>query len=124
MARAIATKVAAAHRAIRASGRAFLGRAAVLAASFLQRAGSHELKFDAIPTFAASQRSVRDGLRGVERDFRARYRAALERWRAGWRDVPFPYGTWSLIVFHAAEVEPLSGGFGLIDSSERGRTSS
>ena len=106
--RAIAAKVAAAHRAIRVSSRDFLGRAAILGASFAQRARSYEAKFGLIPTFAARVRSVRDALRRVERHFRARYRAARERWGSGRRDVPFPYGTWGLAIFHAAEVEPES----------------
>ncbi len=53
VARAIARKVAEAHRAVYAAGREFLGRAAVLAVSFVQRARSHEGRFGVIPTFAA-----------------------------------------------------------------------
>jgi putative transposase len=39
------------------------------------------------------------------RDFPARYRGALEGWRAGMRDVLFPFGTWWMKVFHAATVD-------------------
>jgi putative transposase len=104
--RAIAAKVAAAHGVIASEGRAFLGSAAVLASSLIRRARSYEDRFGVIPTVAAKVRSVRDRLRRVERHFRARYRAALEAWRSGQRDVVFPFGTWGLAVFHAANVDP------------------
>jgi hypothetical protein len=102
----IAARVAAAHSAMASKRRAFLGRAAVLASSFIQRARSYEERFDVVPTFAAKARSVRDRLRIAERDFRRRYRAALESWRIGQRDIVFPFGTWGLAVFHAATVAP------------------
>ena len=104
--RTIGAKLAAAHRAIRLSGRDFLGKAVVLAESFVRRAESYESKFGTKPAFAARERSVRDGLRRVERHFRIRYRIARERWSNGWRDVAFPYGVWGMAVFHAAQVEP------------------
>ena len=69
----------------------------MLLASFIQRARSYEAKFGVIPTFAASARDVRSRLRRVERGFRARYRAALESWRGGRRDVVFPMGTWQKV---------------------------
>jgi REP element-mobilizing transposase RayT len=100
--RAIALQVAKAHHAMRTDGREFLGKKAVLTASFIQRAHSHEEKRGTFPTFAARIWSVRDRLRRVERHFRAQYRAALERWRGGLRDVEFPFGTWGMRVFHAA----------------------
>ncbi len=102
--RAIASKVAAAYRAVREAGREFLGRAVVLGASFIQRAQSYEVRFGVIPTFAAKARSVREELGRVERYFRARYRQALEQWRDGWRDVAFPTGTWGMAVLHGAVV--------------------
>jgi putative transposase len=34
------------------------------------------------------------------------YAAALERWRAGDRDVMFPYGTYKMRVLHNANIEP------------------
>jgi hypothetical protein len=99
---AIALKVAAAHGAIRKAGRAFLGKAAVLAASFIQRARSYEQRFGVIPTFAAKARCVREELGRVERYFRAGYRRALEQWRGGQREVVFPIGTWGMVVWHGA----------------------
>jgi REP element-mobilizing transposase RayT len=103
--RCVALKVAAAHQALHEAGRQFLGRAAVLATSFIDRARSYETRFGVIPTFAAKARAVREGLRRVERHFRARYREALEQWRDGWRDVTFPVGTWGMAVWHSAVVD-------------------
>jgi REP element-mobilizing transposase RayT len=102
--RAIARRVTEAHRAVYAAGREFLGRAAVLAVSFIERARSFEARFGVIPTFAAKASSVRDSLRRVERYFRSRYRKALEQWRSGARDVAFPPGTWGMVVLHAVAV--------------------
>jgi hypothetical protein len=104
--RAIEDKVGEAHAQMRTLGRRFLGRKAVLAGSFVQRAQSSEEKRGTVPTFAARAQVVRDGLRRVERYFRARYRAALACWRTGDRSVAFPLGTWGMRVFHAAAVEP------------------
>jgi hypothetical protein len=102
IAEAIASKVATAHRKLRDAGRKFLGRAAVAAVGFIQRARSYEVRFGVIPTFAAKARPVRQALRRVERYFRERYRLALEKWRGGWRDVVFPAGTWGMVVLHGA----------------------
>lgn len=103
--RAIATRIGAAMRAMRAAGREFIGPEAVVGASCAQRASSFEERRSVIPTFAARSKSVRDRLRRVERAFRRLYRAALERWRSGMRAVPFPHGTWAMRVFHAAVVD-------------------
>ena len=105
VARVIGDKVVAAHRAARETGRAFLGPEAVISASFIRQARSYEDKRGRIPTFAARVKAVRDRLRRIEQDFRARYRAALEVWRSGGRDALFPYGTWGMAVFHAVRVD-------------------
>jgi putative transposase len=98
--------VAAARHAVRASGRAFLGTAAVLATSFARRARLYEEKRGLLPTFAARVKSVRDQLRRIERGFRTGYRRALAEWRKGVRDTVFPFGTWGMSVVHAAVVGP------------------
>ena len=98
----IAARVSAAHRTLRAAGRRFLGRAAVMALSFVERARSHELRFGVVPTFAARAAAVREGLRRVERAFRANYRRVFERWRQGEREEVFPNGTWGMVVVHGA----------------------
>jgi REP element-mobilizing transposase RayT len=103
--RALALKVAAAHEAVRKAGKGFLGRAAVVAQSFAQRAGSYEQRFGVIPSFAAKARSVREELGRVERYFRKAYRSALEIWRTGRRGVVFPRGTWGMVVLHGARTD-------------------
>ena len=65
VARGISTKVAAAHRKVMDAGRVFLGRAAVLASSFIRRAQSYETRFGVIPTFAARSHAIRTCLRRV-----------------------------------------------------------
>jgi REP element-mobilizing transposase RayT len=101
---AIAQKVLAAHRCVREAGRVFLGRTAVLTASFAQRARTYEARFGVIPTFAAKLRAVRDALRRVERAFRWHHRRAFELWQRGERDVVFPVGTWGMVAMHGALV--------------------
>jgi hypothetical protein len=102
----VKAKVAAAHRRVIESGRVFLGRAVVLASSFIVRARSYETRFGVIPTFAARDRGVREALGRVERFFRARYRGALALWRARAREgAVFPPGTWAMAIVHGATVE-------------------
>jgi putative transposase len=58
------------------------------------------------PTFAVGrgQRAAFFAAVSSLREFRARYRAALERWRMGLRDALFPSGTWAMQQLHAASV--------------------
>jgi REP element-mobilizing transposase RayT len=100
--RRIALKVAEAHRKVSEAGRQFLGRAAVLAASFAQRGQTYESRFGVIPTFAAKAWSVRVELAKTERFFRKAYREALELWREGVRHALFPIGTWWMVAVHGA----------------------
>ncbi len=103
---AIDVKVAEAHRKVRAAGRAFLGRAGVLAQSFVKRASSFEPKRALVPTLAARDPAARRVLLGIQRAFRVAYRVALSEWRDGARAVVFPFGTWWMRVHHAAVTEP------------------
>jgi hypothetical protein len=103
--RRIAQKVAEAHQKVFAAGRKFLGRPAVLAVSFVQKAQSYETRFGVIPTFAAKAWSVRVELARIERAFRKRYREALQLWREGLRQTIFPSGTWWMVVVHRSVVE-------------------
>lgn len=98
----VVDKVAAAHRAVRLAGQAFLGRASVLATSFARRARTLEARFGVIPTFAARAPAVREALRRAERAFRVNYRDALERWWGSARNATFPAGTWAMVVVHGA----------------------
>jgi REP element-mobilizing transposase RayT len=104
--KSLQTKVAEASRRVAVAGRAFLGRAGVVASSFAQRARAYEARFGVIPTFAAKSEAVRERLGRIERYFRVRYRRALARWRSGPRDdALFPLGTWGMAVFHGARVD-------------------
>jgi hypothetical protein len=109
MGRRIAAKVAEAHEKLFAAGRQFLGRAAVLAVSFVQRAQGYESRFGVIPTFAAKAWSVRVELARVERYFRKQHRQALVQWRQGVRHVLFPAGTWAMAVMHGAVAKAPGG---------------
>ena len=105
VAAAIAASVATAQRAVKANALRFLGRAAVLAASFVARAKSYEAKRGAVPKVAAVNRDVRAALLAAYRRFFGAYRAALEEWRVGNRAAVFPPGTWWLRVHHGARID-------------------
>lgn len=58
------------------------------------------------PTFAVGSGQRRAFFEAVAtlRAFRVAYASALERWRAGVRDVVFPYGTWAMRVLHGVGI--------------------
>jgi putative transposase len=60
------------------------------------------------PTFAVGrgQRAAFFDAVAALRSFRTAYRAALERWRRGFRDVLFPAGTWLMDRLHGAPLAP------------------
>ncbi|MFT3764431.1 MAG: transposase [Minicystis sp.] len=68
-----------------------------------ERATSFEPLRACNPTFASGRGNGEAWRRTLTaiRAFRAAYRAALEQWRAGVRDVLFPEGTWWMRVHHA-----------------------
>jgi REP element-mobilizing transposase RayT len=99
---AVRENVEAAHRSMRANGMTFLGAATVKNASFLQRASSYEERRETVPKIAAINREVRVVMLRTYRAFHGMYRAALDAWRAGDREVVFPQGTWWMSVFHGA----------------------
>jgi putative transposase len=103
---AVAVKVVQAHRRMRAAGRAFVGRAAVLAQSFVQRAKSFEPKRAVVPTVAAKNPKARRALLAIQKAFRVAYRQALDAWKAGGRESVFPFGTWWMRVHHRVQTEP------------------
>ncbi len=98
------TMLAKAHAAARENGWEFLGRAGVLATSFVRRARSFERRRQIIPRVAARSMFIRQRLLAAQREFRRAYHAAMERWRQGVRDVVFPEGTWWMRVFHDVAV--------------------
>ncbi|KYF57015.1 transposase [Sorangium cellulosum] len=95
-----------AHAEIQGQGHRFLGAEQATEISPYERATSFEALRDRNPTFAVG-RGQEDAWRiasAAVRTFRASYRAALERWRAGVRSVLFPAGTWWMRTFHGAGV--------------------
>ncbi len=95
-----------AHAEARRQGLRFLGAERASKVSPCKRATSFEALRDRNPTFAVG-RDQGDPWRiagAAVRAFRASYRAALERWRAGIRSVVFPAGTWWMRTFHGASV--------------------
>ncbi|MBK9264880.1 MAG: transposase [Polyangiaceae bacterium] len=58
------------------------------------------------PTFAAGRGcgAIAAAAARAVKAFRAAYRAALDRWCAGDRDVAFPEGTWWMRVFHSVNI--------------------
>lgn len=70
------------------------------------RATSHEPKGQRNPTFAVGRGQVEAFIKARKaiREFRGKYRRALEVWRAGDRTVEFPAGTYAMRVFHRANV--------------------
>jgi REP element-mobilizing transposase RayT len=103
---ALAAKVAAAYRKMRSACRAFLGRAGVLAQSFVKRAKTFEPKRVLVPTVAAKSPLARSAMLAAQRAFRGAYRAALSEWRSGMRAIVFPFGTWWMRVHHATHCAP------------------
>ncbi|KYF55652.1 transposase [Sorangium cellulosum] len=95
-----------AHAQMQQLGRRFLGAERASKISPYERATSLEALRERNPTFAVG-REQGDAWRiagAAVRAFRASYRAALERWRAGVRSVLFPAGTWWMHTFHGASV--------------------
>ncbi|WP_437541021.1 transposase [Sorangium sp. So ce367] len=93
-----------AHSALQQQGRRFLGAERVTKISPYERVTSFEALGERNPTFAVGreQGDARRIAGAAVRAFRASYRAALERWRAGVRSVVFPAGTWWMCTFHGA----------------------
>jgi putative transposase len=89
-----------ARRAAQARRRGFLGRKRVLAQDPLAAPDSAEAWRQLNPQVAAGDPEERIGLLEALRGFRRSYRAALEAFRAGIRDVIFPAGTYLLRIEH------------------------
>ncbi|WP_437730104.1 transposase [Sorangium sp. So ce1335] len=95
-----------AHAHLQRQGLSFLSAERASKVSPYKRATSFEALRDRNPTFAVG-REQGDAWRiagAAVRAFRASYRAALERWRAGVRSAVFPAGTWWMRTFHGASV--------------------
>jgi hypothetical protein len=87
-------------------GHRFLGALRACDVSPYDRATSFEALRNRNPTFSVGREqggAWRTAVAAV-RAFRASYRAAIERWRAGIRDAVFPTGTWWMKAFHGVRV--------------------
>lgn len=93
-----------ARSAILASGRRFLGKAAVLSASFRKRAESFELRRGPIPQVRARNRTLLRAILATYRLFRSAYKLSFAAWRGGDRSATFPKGTWAMALIHGASV--------------------
>jgi hypothetical protein len=95
-----------AHLAVQAKGWRFVGPEKITSLSPFDRATSWEPLRSGNPTFAVGrgQRQAFFEAVIVLRAFRQTYRAALEAWRRGLRNVLFPPGTWFMAWAHAAQV--------------------
>jgi REP element-mobilizing transposase RayT len=104
----VARLEAQAHGEMDEQARAFLGAAAARTVPTTARATAVEPKIDRNPTFAVGRNQGDAWQRAVAalQSFRTAYRAALEKWRAGVRDVVFPAGTWLMRTIHRATVAP------------------
>ncbi|AUX20082.1 transposase [Sorangium cellulosum] len=93
-----------AHAEMQRQGLHVLGAERASKISPYERATSFESLRDRNPTFAVGreQDSAWRIAAATVRAFRASYRAALERWRAGVRSAVFPAGTWWMRTFHGA----------------------
>jgi REP element-mobilizing transposase RayT len=85
------------------AGRSFLGVAKVRAQKWYARPAHGERRRGLSPTVACRNKWKRIEALQLLKAFRVAYRAALEKWRKGQRDVVFPYGTWLMRVLHSAE---------------------
>ncbi|WP_437787282.1 transposase [Sorangium sp. So ce1097] len=95
-----------AHAGIHRQGLRFLGAKRASKISPYERATSFEVLRGRNPTFAIGrdQGGAWRVAAAAVRAFRASYRAALERWRAGIRTAVFPAGTWWMRIFHGVSV--------------------
>jgi REP element-mobilizing transposase RayT len=97
-----------AHREVQAKGWRFLGAQKIAALSPFDRAKSWEPLRSRNPSFAVGhgQREAFFEAVVVLRTFRKAYRAAVQAWRRGVRNVLFPAGTWFMAWGHAATIAP------------------
>ena len=86
-----------------------LGVKRVLKMNPEQRVTSHEPIRQLNPTFAVGRGNHEALVQAKKtlRDFRQRYRRALDAWRSGDRAVIFPAGTYAMRVFHRTNTAPL-----------------
>lgn len=93
-----------AHAELQKQGIRFWGAERASEVSPYERAKSVEKTRERNPTFAVGrgQGDAWSLAAASVRAFRARYRDALDKWRAGVRSAVFPMGTWWMRAFHGA----------------------
>ena len=87
-------------------GRAVLGRRAIRRQHHEDAPANFERRFKLNPQVAAKDKGRRIEALQRLKAFVAHYRAALARWRAGERDVEFPFGTNAMRRFHGVTCCP------------------
>jgi hypothetical protein len=103
---ALAAREREAKDEVRARGWQVLGSRRIRQLSPYRRAQSSEEILSRNPTFAVGRGQAHAFLTAVQalRAFRRAYREAFEQWRAGYRSVVFPQGTWCMCRLHSARV--------------------
>ena len=98
----------AAREKLRAEGRRFAGRKAVLKTSRYKRATSWEERGSLNPHFATGRNQGEAYVRASRtlRAFRQAYHGAMALWVQGQRDVVFPAGTLQMHTLHQVRVAP------------------
>ncbi len=99
-----------AQQELRARGSRVYGAARIARMSPYQRAKSFEPLRARNPTFATGRGQRKAFFKAAQelRAFRRAYREALQRWKAGVRDVCFPAGTWMMRHLHHVIVQPFA----------------
>ncbi len=82
------------------TGRSFLGPSRIVAQMPHARPAPDEARRNRSPRVAARNKWKRIEALFRLAEFAGEYRDALARWKAGVRDVVFPYGTWHMRVHH------------------------
>ena len=104
VAKALALEVATARKSI--APQSIMGAKRAATVSPETRSKTHEPTRKRNPTFAAGRGhdDIAAAAASAVTAIRSAYRAALERWCLGHRDVAFPAGTWWMRVFHSVNI--------------------
>lgn len=97
------------RRTAAAKGIPFVGRETILRQSRHATPSGYEPHFGIVPRVACKDEWRRKETLRFNRDWLEWYARSLARWRAGERDVIFPYGTNKMRTLHGVRVEPRPG---------------
>jgi hypothetical protein len=109
IARATEAREEAARQKAATRGIRFLGRRTLRRQSRRAAPRTREPRFGISPRHACKDKWMRIERLQRERDWLDAYEDALRSWRAGNRDVVFPYGTNKMRMVHRARVAPRPG---------------